>query len=261
MKTEKIIKQQAREALQGNVSALIAMMGVVAAAYLLLNYVQYVLLFLLDPSGAQTGTFSSKNLTVHLIQSFNNVILLLLSPLFNGALRGAAQTAQYRDCSAGDVFYYFRSPRRWGKTVLINLLVFSLFSAACFAFDIGGFTRALLPQLYEEELSLSLNGFLAVFIDVVTVILRVVFYMLFIHFPLTAYALHEHLKVEKCVFIMIGFSVLHFGKLFRLMLSFIGWLALCFFVVPALYVIPYYATASMLSSKWLFELDEGWSIA
>ena len=244
MKTEKIIKQQAREALQGNASALIAMMGVVAAAYLLLNYVQYVLLFLLDPSGAQTGTFSSKNLTVHLIQSFNNVILLLLSPLFNGALRGAAQTAQYRDCSAGDVFYYFRSPRRWGKTVLINLLVFSLFSAACFAFDIGGFTRALLPL-----------------IDVVTVILRVVFYMLFIHFPLTAYALHEHLKVEKCVFIMIGFSVLHFGKLFRLMLSFIGWLALCFFVVPALYDIPYYATASMLSSKWLFELDEGWSIA
>ena len=40
------------------------------------------------------------------------------------------------------------------------------------------------------------------------------------------------------------------------MISFSGWLLLCFFVVPALYVIPYVSVSALTSAKWLFQLDE-----
>lgn len=260
MKTEKTIKQQARAALHGNASALIAMTGVVAAAFLLLNYVQFVLLYLFVPKGVQTGVFSSRSTTVRLIQNVYMLLLLLFSPLLSGALRGAAQTATRGDCSARDVFYYFGSFRRWMKTVLINLLVYCLFTAASFALNPGSYTRVLLPWLYEAPLGWNPESFLVIFIDVISAVLQLIFYMLFVHFPLTAYALNENIRVEKCVFMMIGFSALHFGKLLRLLLSFAGWFALCFLVLPALYVIPYFAVASMTSAKWLFELNEGWGI-
>jgi hypothetical protein len=39
------------------------------------------------------------------------------------------------------------------------------------------------------------------------------------------------------------------------MLSFAGWFALCFFVVPALYVLPYFAVAAANSARWLFEME------
>lgn len=260
MKTEKTIKQQARAALHGNASALIAMTGVVAAAYFLLNYAQFVLLYLFAPSGAADGTFSANDFNVRLIQSIYMLLLLFLSPLLNGALRGAAQAAVHGDCGARDVFYYFGAFRRWAKTVLINLLVYCLFAAAGFALNPGFYTRALLPWLYNAPLDWNIESFVVIFIDVVSVLLQICYYMLFVHFPLTAYALNENIRVEKCVFMMIGFSALHFGKLLRLLLSFAGWFALCFLVVPALYVIPYFAVASMKSAKWLFELDEGWDI-
>ena len=90
---------------------------------------------------------------------------------------------------------------------------------------------------------------------VLTGVIYVLAYMIFVHYPLMIYALRSDISVSKCVFGSIGFSFKHFGKLFKLILSYFGWFALCFFVVPALYVIPYFYAGSLLSAKWLLELD------
>ena len=37
----------------------------------------------------------------------------------------------------------------------------------------------------------------------------------------------------------------------KLLLSFLPWFLLCFFVVPALYVIPYFGASCAVSAKWM----------
>ena len=54
---------------------------------------------------------------------------------------------------------------------------------------------------------------------------------------------------------MMAFSIKNFISTIKLFIGFIGWAALCFFVVPAFYVVPYFLTTSAMSAKWLFELE------
>ncbi len=90
---------------------------------------------------------------------------------------------------------------------------------------------------------------------VLTVLIRVMLYMLLAHYPLMRYALDENIGAGACVFGTLGFSLRRFGKLFKLALSFAGWFALCFFVVPVLYVLPYFAVAAVNSARWLLQMD------
>lgn len=35
----------------------------------------------------------------------------------------------------------------------------------------------------------------------------------------------------------------------------LGWIALCFFIIPTLYVVPYLAVTLMNSARWLFAMN------
>ena len=54
----------------------------------------------------------------------------------------------------------------------------------------------------------------------------------------------------------IGFSFRYSGALLRLIFSMFGWIALCFFVLPALYAVPYISVALMNSARWLFAMNQ-----
>ena len=252
--TEKIIKQQARQALRGNLSQLIAAAGSVVTVYLAVQYANYMVYFSLkNLDVTQIGLLSAETL----FALGTAVMLLLCSPLLNGFLRASANTALQKDCGARDVLFYFKKTELYFKTLLINLLVYMLFSITSTALNVSMYLEKLAPSVTDPAVfGFTPQGFAVVFAAVLTVIISIFLYMFFVHFPLMSYALNENQGVGRCVFVTMGFSFRNFGKLLRLMLSFAGWFALCFFVLPILYVLPYFSVASLLSARWLFDLDE-----
>jgi hypothetical protein len=115
--------------------------------------------------------------------------------------------------------------------------------------------RLTAEELYTSEPALSLEWAVTLFLSVIAWLIKLVIYMIFVHFQLAGYALDNSKSVLSLSFGRIGFGLKHFGKLFKLMLSFAGWFALCFFILPALYAAPYFAVASMQSARWLFDIE------
>ena len=55
MKTEKMIRQQARDAMKGNLSKLIAALGFAALTFLTIEYVEYLVLHLTGAINYESG--------------------------------------------------------------------------------------------------------------------------------------------------------------------------------------------------------------
>lgn len=254
MRTEKLVKQQARAALRSNLSQLIAGAGVTAAVFLLWELIEY---FALNEMGVQE--------TDNLLQSGQWAVLpvivvflalvLFSTPLLNGFLRMAATVAVRGKCDSLDVFYFFKTPALFFKTIVINMLLMLMVTLSSAALNLSGWLSWALPDYFGASPGLTAEFLLTVFVTALTVLVRVLLYMLFAHYPLMRYALNKNIGVADCVFGTLGFSLRHFGKLFRLALSFAGWFALCFFVVPVLYVLPYFSVAAVNSARWLLEMD------
>ena len=234
MNIEKEIKRQARKALHGNLSRLLAAAGVAALLLLVLEFGQYLVAYFTGAADLNTGTAPKDNPIGFLLLMMGYVTaVLLVSPVLNGFLRMAMSAAVDRRCDSMEVFYYFRAPQLWFKTVLINLLLYMMVTVSSSLVDIGTALAGLM-----------------------TWIIRALFFLLFAYYPLMRYAMDERIPVIRCVFATLPFSFRNWGKAVRLALSFAGWFALCFFVLPLLYVVPYFAVAAMTSSRWLLELDK-----
>lgn len=256
LKTEKQVKQQARAALKGNFTQLIATAGLAATAVILVQCAQTIALLLTDCIDINTQEIVDSRYFYFLaVVAGSSALTLLISPLFNGFIKAAVNTAVKKTCEAGDAFYYFRGAGRYFKTLLINLILFLFFSIITNAFNPANYLQKLFPQWYEQGLSFNLESTAVVAAETVATVVKIIVFMLFVHFPLLAYALNDNISVGRCVFVNIGFAFKNVGKLFRLVMSFIGWFALCFFVVPLIYVVPYYTVAAATSARWLYEMD------
>lgn len=257
MKTERKIRQQAREAMRGNMSVMIAAMGMTALSFLLFEYIEYLLLYVMNAVNFDTGEIiSDKKPVYYIIAASTTALILFISPLLNGFLKTAANAALHKESKAGDIFFYFKAPKRYFKTVLYNLLLAMLFVTVSGALNISSYLETFAPDWYNQTPAWNTDTVLKVLAGVGTLFIRLLVYMIFVHYPLMAYALDETTTVKNGVFIMLGFSAKNFGKLFKLTLSFMGWFALCFFVVPAIYVIPYFTVAALTSARWLFEIEK-----
>ena len=97
MKTEKLIKQQARAAMQGNLSQLIAGAGVTAAVFLLWEFIEY---FALNELGVEEtdDLLESGQWAVVPVIVVIMALVLFSTPLINGFLRMAATAATRRKC-------------------------------------------------------------------------------------------------------------------------------------------------------------------
>lgn len=258
MKAEKQVKEQARAALKGNWTVVLAAAGVTFAAFMLAQVVISVLLIAFQDVDFNTGEVRDAESPAYLATAFGGVLLMLAgSPLLNGFLKTAANVAVKKDCQITDVFFYFRGAGRYFRTLLMNLLLYLLFAFTFGVLNVSRYLEAFFPDWFKDVSVLTPEGAAVIAAGVVSGLIGALMYMLFVHWPLMYYALHDDATIGKTVFGTLGFSFRHFGKTLRLALSFAGWLALCFFVVPAFYVLPYFSVSAVLSAKWLFALEPG----
>ena len=183
MKTERIIKQQARESMRGNMSVLIAAMGMVALSFLLLEYIEYLVLYFLKAVNFDTGEIiGDKKLIYYIVIAAATVLILFVSPLLNGFLRTAANAALHRESKAVDVFYFFKSPKLYFKTVLYNFLLAVLFLTVSGALNINTYLETFAPDWYHQDPAWNTDTVLKVIAGVCTLFIKLVVYMVFVHY-------------------------------------------------------------------------------
>lgn len=252
MSKEKTVKQQARRALKGNIVPIIAGALVVSVVGVMLSNISDLLLVLFHLYDFdREAIYESKEWIGELIGLGIYVVALLASPLVNGTVRSAANAVVKGKNSAADVLWYFCRPTRYLRTLIVNLLLLLLFMIPYELFDLSRYAQWLFAD--------SLTGFwkdaVPVIAAVCTVLMRIFAYMVLVHYPLMIYSMDDGINPIRCAFGLIGFSFRHLGALIRLLFSMIGWIALCFFILPMFYVVPYLLAACTNSARWLYQLN------
>ncbi|MGN0503216.1 MAG: hypothetical protein ACI4HN_09850 [Ruminococcus sp.] len=257
MSTEKVIKNQAKDSLKNNWSVIICALLAVCAVVLLIQALTYGFGFFTKSVDTDSGLVrEGKKLTFTLFACGALTVAVLISPLFNGLFKMFGNTSLYNRTEITDLFFFFKGAHRYFKTLLINITLLFIFSVLAYGLDAYSYACYVLGASLQSGFSFDSDTLILIVCYIVSVIIKVLIYLLFVHFPLVAYSFNDSMPVSKYMFGYIGFSFRHFAKTVRLAVSFIGWIALsCAFIVPAFYALPYLMTSMTTSAKWLFSLE------
>lgn len=255
MNTEKTVRKQAKAALEGNWSIVISQIMVTLLAFL-------TGLFAFSLAMSATGMYDTKNPSQSkkiLMMIFGLVLfafMVVILPLVNGVYRTVCNVANGRKCSPLDVFFYYKKPKRFLKSIILDVISIGLFLIISGIANVFNYLNAVSTQIVESSPSLTVvMAILLVVAWIVSVVFTVVCYIIFVHYTFLAYGFNENLPLGVYLPRMMAFSIKNFMSTVKLFVGFIGWAALCFFVVPALYAVPYFLTTSAMSAKWLLELE------
>lgn len=254
MKTNQLIKKQARLLLKGNWVPLIIGLSAVLLAVLTALCLETALLFLFDLVDSE-GKVSNDNLLISFCITVGcATLLLLLSPLLNGVLKMCANLSVNHQTYVSEMFYFFSSPGLYLKTILVNLLVLLSFAVMSALTDIYRIIVIFTNQDFGSEGISPVMVLLLVAALIVSVIIKILLYAILVHYQMFVYSFGDKGFAESTI-LLLPFAFKHFDKLMRLILSFAGWFALCFFVLPALYTVPYFAVSSANMVKWLLQTE------
>lgn len=260
MKTEKVITLQAKERLKGNWITVIASFVFICAVLLCLNCLQSIALLALDTVNYDSGEFRyGTELPVFLSNLALFAAILLVSPLLNGFLKICYEISQGINTQISRLFYCFKSFKLYFKTLFLDLIPLIITFLCVSVYDI--FT-SFLSQSYiylqiEDNFGIIGLNIAMLLTDLALAFVFVLIVFLFMHYPLFLYADDCSGSIVFYYSKGIYIAVKHFKSTLKLFFRFIGWILLCFFVVPAFYVLPYYAVSFAVSAKWLISLEKG----
>lgn len=257
MSTEKVIKNQAKDSLKNNWSIIIAAVLAVCAVMILIEALFYVFCFSAKLIDTDTGLVKEgRQMIFQTALCVALAVGILVSPLINGLFKMFCNTSLYNHTEISDLFCFFRSGHRYFKTLVINITILFIFSVLSYGLDVYSYACYVLGTSLKSGFSFDFNTLILIVFYIVSVIIKVLIYLLFVHFPLVAYSFDDSLPAAKYMFGYIGFSFRHYTKTVKLVFSFIGWIVLsCAFIVPAFYALPYLMASMTTSAKWLFSLE------
>lgn len=248
MSTEKKIRLQAKQKLNGKwvlaLAAVFTVFGALFAVYLVFSLFATIGTSI-SPDG-EVSLLSVGIVTFGALLTISAAVILML--VKNGFFRIFYNIANSKPAQYSDLFYYFKNGR-YIKALgfdLIMTLKKMLWALICF-----------LPYIAASVISYSDSSRAGL-----------VFQSIFFALGLAAYVLNT-LKYfwteflyndDDYIDISTAFRVTGYvvkkrrGDIYMLFCTFLPYMALCFFVLPALYVLPYMLTSAATSAKWLFKL-------
>lgn len=252
MSTEKTIRIQAKSALKGNWVQIIISMIIVCIVMVALIYAEGGVQFALGCFNNYTGELiKSKEILYYIVLLVGTVFLLLLSPLVNGVFRELYKVASGQEADVSDVTYYFR--HRYMGTVVLNFVLAIIYGVVSTVFDFELWTSVVFEAMGTADTDIAVVGL--TIIGIGTAILDVIFAIIIFIYPLFVYVSDDELGVGGSL-ASLGTAVKNRAKLVRLTFTFTGWLLLCFFVVPAFYVVPYLMTSYAVSARWIIQMNK-----
>lgn len=255
MKTETIIKKQAKDALKGNWPTLIAAVLFICTIFVLLENIVNLFDVGLKIVSVDSGqVIKGKEPLYVCINGFALLMFVFVCPLINGVIKIFYDVSKGLKADISSLFFYFSNAKLYFTTVLLDLILLIVYSVLSYGLDVYAYASLLTRSSLSSGFEFSVTNALLFAALIVSVAVKILAYFLFVHFSLFAYADDCSKSIGFYTYKLFGFSTAHFGASIKLLFGFIGWGALCFFVVPAFYVLPYMAESFAMSSKWLFAL-------
>ena len=256
MSTEKAIKNQAKESLRGNTLTVIAAIVFFCVILIAADSLTSLAAEVTQAAFADTQSEWLRQPVLTVLCGVVFIAVFLLSPIVNGIFKMFCNIALYNKTELSDMFFYFRSPAAYLKTCELNIFLTAFYMILSYGFDIYHYAVTIAGRDLQDATEFGIIEITLAAALVLTVVIKILIYLIFVHYQLLAYAMFDNIPVAKAAFGMFGFSLRHLGAAIKLLASFIGWIALCFFVVPAFYVLPYLLASMSTSAKWLFSLDK-----
>lgn len=255
MKAEKIIRYQARQALNGNWVAAIAALFTVIVFYLLVFFIFSLSVSVFDIFQGDDSVSTGNEVPYIIMLCFTFLLTVAISPVKNGFLRLCYKVQNDGDSEFREVFYFFSRIKLYFRAIQFNIfyalriiLCFLIASAPYALFTvITGCVSAFAGSavMYGDIFSVA-----GVFLSVCSIALGSLLSLRFLpaQFIFAAQLDYNAFAANKQIIDK------HYKDFLKMTVSFIPWTLLCFFVLPALYVIPYFFTSTATSTKWLFKL-------
>lgn len=259
MTKEKLIKNQALNSLKGSWLILIAMALVISAVIIALSGFGTIIQLITKSFDITTNTAKpGKEFLFELVNGISVAVMFFLSPLINGFFKSAYTAVHNEIPKIWDLFSFFKSAKLYFKAILLNLMFFIILSAAAFAFDFNYLIKIIMDSVSNNDiLAAVLQPVLNVGFGAVSVFLISFVYLFFVNYAMFLFVDDPKSNVFSCFGKGVKMFVKNFGNTMKLYFSFIGWIALCFFVVPIFYVLPYITTTFATSAKWLISIEKG----
>lgn len=269
------LKRGARLVLRGNWQRAAGLVLILSGAALLLYLLQTLALsFFVSPMQIDLDALAQYGAGRKVMQQFAQVSLielginggflllelLLLAPLGLGVTWWYVALIHGQNVSLGDVLHYFASIRGYGRAIWLSvqLTVRQMLWAIAFFCLPGGILVACLSVAAQGDISRGMRTAVswgAVFACVLFLLALLLYLALMNKYALAAYLVCESDSIGVRAAIRqsaratrgFRFSLLWFS------LSFAGWVLLCVFIVPLLFVVPYFNTAMMAYARHIVE--------
>lgn len=244
--SNRVVKQTTRTVLSGKWTVSVSAAALGIAGFMLMCVLQSLLA---TPNTKITNLAS---------QIFGFVFyLLVLSPLFLGVLRFFWRLINYADDSLVSVFYYFSELPRYIRAIKLTLVMgWRILTAVIICmlpyFAIGLVTGGGLYQFFGWEIPLWVPNLILIesFLKIVGIVTASVYGSRYYLVPVIAIMDEERLLLEA-VHISCLVSKRSGMAFLSLLCSCIFAVLISFFVIPAIYTIPFIVTAYLIHCRFV----------
>ncbi|MEE0264332.1 MAG: hypothetical protein UD936_01790 [Acutalibacteraceae bacterium] len=250
MSVEKTLKQQARGILAKDnwpksVTGFLCVCLVLAIIY---SMVEVASIFI-------TEDIMSNPVNIVIIVAaalLGGVAFILLSPVYTGYIRFIANCKNKKTGDIQDVFYYLKKCR-YIDTVQLNLGLFVRYAMLFIVCALPAVACLILMKVLPDfELIFKITA-------VWTGIIAVAAYLLVSRFWVMTQLLYvadfDYIKESELYRASRYIVKKNLGKVISLYFSFILYLLLCFFVIPVVFVYPYFKHTTMLAYAYMYEIE------
>lgn len=251
MRIQKTIRSQARDSLRGNWT------GAIAGLFTLISVIISVILFFALLTETFTVTDNSgevksgKTLLVLAALCLTFLAFVAVSPVKNGFFRYFYNLSDTGEGDYHDMFYFFCGTKRYFSAIAFNIfkaLRTSLIVIVCYL-AVGVLFFAV--NIFWSAFSLSVPASVSLIVCNIAAILAAALIsrrLLVYELIFSSDSVENPFEAGGVILRKFRFNFL------SLTVSFLPWILSCFFVLPALYVIPYYTMSAATSTKWLLKL-------
>ncbi len=185
--------------------------------------------------------------------------LLAMLPLQLGLARWCALAANGEEASPMLLFTYYRSPAAWGRALAVTLrrmlwrllwLVVCLLPGGALLGVAYQWPQAPFLQRQEVMQLCLIGGWVLVAAGAVAGIWMGLRYFAVSYLAAT----REELSPQACIRLSRQVMKGHKSAAFRLLITYVLWVASCFFILPLLVVVPYMGVGTAVCAKWLTQL-------
>lgn len=180
---------------------------------------------------------------------------ILLSPFYTGYMKFIADSKEQKTGDIQNVIYYF-AKKRYFNTVQLNLSLFiryAMLLIVC-ALPLAVFL-VLMQTMPDYETGLKIGALWSGIIGAVVFFIISRFYVMVQYLYVSDFDYRKEKELIKASRYMVKKN---FGKIVSLYISFIGYWLLSFFMIPLVFVYPYFKHTALLSYSYIYELEKNY---